>query len=75
MVGVVTRWRDHDSSGALLGVTAVVFGRAFNGTPQLHDIPVDSDNLVNEPSPPSEGIGAITEPGGQIVNHPPYPAA
>lgn len=73
--GSAARWRDHGSSGVLLGVTSVVFGRVFNGTPELQDIPVDSENLVNEPVPATGMLGSITEPGGQIVNASLPPAA
>jgi hypothetical protein len=60
--------------GLSLGL-GIIIATAVNGPPQLQDIHVNAENLVDEPLPIAGSLNLITEHGGQIVNAPPYPAA
>lgn len=75
VAGNAYRCREHQSSGAIPGTVGALFASVFNGTPQLRDIPVNSANLSDEPGPGAGTLQPVTVGSGQIVNHPPYPAA
>lgn len=63
-------------TGQSIGLSlGVLFGMGVNGPPQLQDIAVGAENIVNKAAPAAGTLSSITEPSGQIVNHPPYPAA
>lgn len=55
-------------------VNAQVFFAARVTRIFLDTVIVPGANLVNEAMPPSAALGPMTEPSGQIVNAPPYPA-